>query len=102
MFLEPELRMRVDIAPPIRQVVMKFRNALNDSHCRSPLLGRLKQSHRATGGLQLRPNAALDRIAGRSIPRSEPIAANKPACLIRPESHFTSKTVTPRFNRARS
>jgi hypothetical protein len=51
--------MRVDIAPPIRQVVMKFRNALNDSHCRSPLLGRLKQSHRATGGLQLRPNAAL-------------------------------------------
>ena len=34
LLLEPELRMRVDIAPPIRQVVMKFRNALNDPHCR--------------------------------------------------------------------
>ena len=34
LLLEPEFGMRVDVAPPVRQIVVKFRNALNDSHRR--------------------------------------------------------------------
>ncbi len=32
--LEPEFRVSMDVAPPIRQIVVKFRNALDDTHCR--------------------------------------------------------------------
>ena len=34
LLLETEFGMRVDIAPPVRQVVVEFHNALNHPHCR--------------------------------------------------------------------
>jgi hypothetical protein len=33
LLLEPELRVSMDVAPPIRHIVVKFRNALYDAHC---------------------------------------------------------------------
>ena len=38
VLLEPEFRVSMDFAPPVRQIVMKFRNALYDAHYRSSSL----------------------------------------------------------------
>src|SRR5205823_6834457 len=38
LLLEAELGMGMDIAPPARQIIMKFHNALDDRHRRSLLL----------------------------------------------------------------
>jgi hypothetical protein len=49
VFLEPEFRVSMDVLPPVRQIVMKFRNALDDSH-RGPFSSIPLESHNADAG----------------------------------------------------
>ena len=74
LLLEAEFGMSMDVAPPTRQVVVKFRNALNDPHRRSPLSGIWTPE--AVSPSAPRPATAVEggKSGATAPPLCEPIA----------------------------
>jgi hypothetical protein len=72
LLVEPEFGVGMDIAPPTRQIIVKFRDPLYDLHCRSPraVCRRAVSSSARPSATSVRPPEVRHTISLRDASRA--------------------------------